>query len=281
MFGTGKRLATAIALTATLVTAGSATASRPATAAETNQIFDSAVRVYSNEAIPAYCRQDARAVVSTADPGWARLTFDERTPTSEQILAGEGASCGSATILALRLPGYRSYQMVWDSSINGPKPCWAMGTAVTRDLIPAGACQTGARRKITLWRGDPVPGPRVGLRSPTTAEAAGIVRAIFGTRKRCYASINVKVARGNKGWARVHSKFINWQRYPLSCGANGSAFLVKVPGSGKWVHAWSNSGDQQTAPCWLAGGNTARALVESWKWRCEPPYDEWFDLSPR
>lgn len=279
MFGHGKTIATLIAFMATLVTAGSASASRPATDAERSQILASVVKVYGETTVPAYCRALSRAVVSTADGGWARLDMDATDPTVDELVSG-AEICTQATILAMRLPGYRSYSIVWDSSVDGPKPCWAMGTAVTRDLVPVGACQTGQRREIIVWRGDPVPGPRVGLRSPTTAESAGIVRAIFGTRKRCYASINVKVARGNKGWARVHSKFINWQRYPLSCGANGSAFLVKIPGSGKWVHVWSNSGEQQTAPCWLAGGNTARALVESWKWRCEQP-ERSFDLSPR
>lgn len=264
----GKRLATFIATTVVLISAGSATGARPATDAERGQILASVVKVYGATTVPAYCRATARAVVSSADVGWARLDIDATDPTVEELV--EGAEiCSQSTVLAMRPPGYRSYSMVWDSSVDGAKPCWAMGGAVTRDLIPAGACQTGQRREITIRRGDPVPGPRVGLRSPTVAENAGIVRGQFGSRKRCYSSLNVKVARGNKGWARITMRS-DWWRVPAVCQGNGLALMMRIPGSGRWAQVWGTS-EPSVAPCWMAGGNTSRALVQNWKARCDRP----------
>ncbi len=51
--------------------------------------------------------------------------------------------------------------------------------------------------------------------------------------------------------------------------------LMRLPGSGQWVRIWDGDGFSG-APCYLAGGNTARALVQSWKARCQKP--DWNEI---
>ncbi len=244
-----------LVLVVALVAAAPAVGARPATEAERAMIVDD---VYNRSA----CAPAAVVSISTVDPGWAVIT-QAPNPADPQT-----ADCTTAATLLLRAPGHVHYSEVWRSGAGKAKPCWAMGTRVSRDLFPdgVGACQTGWNREIEYYPYAVPAGKAVGLRSPTAAERAGILRQVFGTRKRCYPAVNIKVARGNKGWARIY-----WSgRGPLACAANGVGILMRMPGSDRWVSAWA--GSDVRPPCWLTGRNTARALVRgaAYSMVCEP-----------